>query len=87
MRIDELEIERNDQLRYEQLESELKRFKAIQVSNAIISVRNNLELQKELFESNSSKVTGLSKQIEEIQSQIQKIDLEKMKFIQEIESC
>jgi chromosome segregation protein len=85
MRIDELEIERNDQLRYEQLESELKRFKAIQVSNAIISVRNNLELQKELFESNSSKVTGLSKQIEEIQSQIQKIDSEKMKFIQEID--
>ena len=82
-RIDELEIERNDQLRYEQLESELKRFKAIQVSNAILSVRNKLELQKGLLESNSLKVIELSKQIEEIQSQIQKIDSEKMKFIQE----
>jgi chromosome segregation protein len=48
-RIDELEIERNDQLRYEQLESELKRFKAIQVSNAILSVRNKLKLQKGLI--------------------------------------
>jgi chromosome segregation protein len=82
-RIDELEIERNDQLRYEQLESELKRFKAIQLSNAIISVRNKLELQNRLLESNSQKVTELFKQIEEIQSQIQKIDSEKLKFIQE----
>jgi chromosome segregation protein len=84
-RIDELEIERNDQLRYEQLESELKRFKAIQLSNAIISVRNKLELQNRLLESNSQKVTELFKQIEEIQSQIQKIDSEKLKFIQEID--
>jgi chromosome segregation protein len=84
-RIDELEIERNDQLRYEQLESELKRFKAIQLSNAIISVRNKLELQNRLLESNSLKVTELFKQIEEIQSQIQQIDSEKMKFIQEID--
>jgi chromosome segregation protein len=84
-RIDELEIERNDQLRYEQLESELKRFKAIQVSNAIISVRHKLELQKGLLDSNSLKITELSKQIEEIQSQIQKIDSEKMRFIQEID--
>ena len=84
-RIDELEIERNDQLRYEQLESELKRFKAIQLSNAIISVRNKLELQNRFLESNSLKVTELFKQIEEIQSQIQKIDSEKMKFIQEID--
>ena len=84
-RIDELEIERNDQLRYKQLESELKRFKAIQLSNAITSVRNKLELQNRLLESNSLKVTELLKQIEEIQSQIQKIDSEKMKFIQEID--
>jgi chromosome segregation protein len=84
-RIDELEIERNDQLRYEQLESELKRFKAIQLSNAIISVRNKLELQNRLLESNSQKVTELFKQIEELQSQIQKIDSEKLKFIQEID--
>ena len=84
-RIDELEIERNDQLRYEQLESELKRFKAIQLSNTIISLRNKLELQNRLLESNSLKVTELFKQIEEIQSQIQKIDSEKMKFIQEVD--
>ncbi len=84
-RIDELEIERNDQLRYEQLESELKRFKAIQLSNAIISVRNKLELQNRLLESNSQKVTELFKQIEELQSQIQKVDSEKLKFIQEID--
>jgi chromosome segregation protein len=84
-RIDELEIERNDQLRYEQLESELKRFKAIQVSNAIISVRHKLELQEGLLDSNGLKITELSKQIEEIQSQIQKIDSEKMRFIQEID--
>ena len=84
-RIDELEIERNEQLRYEQLESELKRFKAIQLSNAILSVRNKLELQGRLLESNSSKVTELFKQIEETQSQIRKVDSEKMKFIEEID--
>ena len=34
-RIDELEVERNDQLRYQHLESELKRFKAVWLSNNI----------------------------------------------------
>ena len=48
-RIDELEAERNGQLRYEQLESEIKRFKAVSISNSIRTIRNKLEFQNKYF--------------------------------------
>ena len=52
-RIDELEAERNGQLRYEQLESEIKRFKAVSISNSIRTIRNKLEFQKKILDSNT----------------------------------
>ena len=71
-RIDDLEVERNDQLRYEQLESELKRFKAVWLSNSIRETRDKLALQNRVLHSNTLGSSELFKQNEEIRRQIEK---------------
>jgi chromosome segregation protein len=84
-RIDELEAERNDQLRYEYLESELKRLKAIWISNKISAIRNKLYSQDKDLNSNVVHSSDLSKQIEEIRTQIDRLESEKSAFIQEVD--
>jgi chromosome segregation protein len=84
-RIDELEAERNGQLRYEQLESEIKRFKAVSISNSIRTIRNKLEFQKKILDSNTVRSSELSKQIEELHLQIEKIESEKSIFIEKMD--
>ena len=84
-RIDELEEERNEQLRYRQLESDLRRFQAIIISNTIRSIRNKLESQNTSLNTSDLKISGLSKEMEEINSSIEKLDSEKIKFIQEVD--
>ncbi|HKZ62591.1 MAG TPA: chromosome segregation SMC family protein [Nitrososphaera sp.] len=86
-RIDELEAERNDQLRYDQLNSELKRFKAVQISNTIRTVRHKLATSNQILESNNQKSSQLSKQAEELRLEIEKLDAEKTKFIQEADAA
>ncbi|HXV47139.1 MAG TPA: chromosome segregation SMC family protein [Nitrososphaera sp.] len=86
-RIDELEAERNDQLRYDQLSSELKRFKAVQISNTIRTVRHKLATSTQILESNNEKSSQLSKQVEELRLEIEKLDAEKTKFIQEVDAA
>jgi chromosome segregation protein len=84
-RIDELEAERNGQLRYEQLESEIKRFKAVSISNNIRTIRNKLEFQTKVLDSNTLRSSELSKQIKELRLQIEKIESEKSIFIQKVD--
>lgn len=86
-RIDELEAERNDQLRYDQINSELKRFKAVQISNTIRTVRHKLATSNQILESNNQKLSELSKQVEELRLEIEKLDAEKTKFIQEVDAA
>ena len=85
-RIDELEAERNDQLRYEHLESELKRFKAISISNKISKIRNDLESQNRNLDSNSLASSKISKELEQIRAQIESLESEKAAFIQKIDA-
>ena len=86
-RIDELEAERNDQLRYDQINSELKRFKAVQISNTIRTVRHKLLTSNQILESNTQKSSQLSKQVEELRQEIERLDAEKTKFIQEVDAA
>ncbi|MDQ3883922.1 MAG: AAA family ATPase, partial [Thermoproteota archaeon] len=86
-RIDELETERNDQLRYDQLSTELKRFKAVQISNSIRNVRKKLATSSQTLESNNQKSSQLSKRVEELQLEIEQFDAEKTKFIQQIDAA
>ena len=86
-RIDELEAERNDQLRYDQLGSELKRFKAVQISNTIRTLKHKLATSAQILESNNQKSSELSKQGDELRLEIEKLDAEKTKFIQEVDAA
>jgi chromosome segregation protein len=86
-RIDELEVERNDQLRYEQIGSELKRFKAIQISNNIRTIRHKLATSSQVLEANNQKSSQLSKELEELRQEIEKLEAEKTKFIQEVDAA
>jgi chromosome segregation protein len=85
-RIDELEAERNDQLRYEHLESELKRFKAIWISNKISIIVKDLESQNRILDSNVLASSKLSKQLEEIRAQIENLESEKSAFIKKVDA-
>ncbi|HJT48493.1 MAG TPA: chromosome segregation SMC family protein [Nitrososphaeraceae archaeon] len=85
-RIDELEQERNDQLRYEHLESELKRLKAISVSNKISNIRNELESQNRLLDSSTSTAAKTTIHLEEIRTQIESLESEKSAFIKKVDA-
>jgi chromosome segregation protein len=86
-RIDELETERNEQLRYDQLNTELKRFKAVQTSNTIRNLRYKLATSTQIIESNNKKSFHLSKLMEEARLEIEKFDAEKSRFIQQVDSA
>ena len=86
-RIDELESERNDQLRYDQINSELKRFKAVRISNMIRTARHKLLTSNQILDSNILKSSQLSKQVEELGLEIEKLDVERTKFIQEADAA
>jgi chromosome segregation protein len=86
-RIDELETERNEHLRYDQLITELKRFKAVQISNTIRNLRYKLATSTQILESNNQKSSHLSKLMEKAQLEIEKFDAEKSRFIQQVDSA
>ncbi|MDF2726900.1 MAG: chromosome segregation protein [Nitrososphaera sp.] len=86
-RIDELETERNEHLRYDQLIAELKRFKAVQISNIIRNLRYKLATSTQVLESNNQKSSHLSKLMENAQLEIEKFDAEKSRFIQQVDSA
>lgn len=84
-RIEELETERNDQLRHDQLATELKKCKAVQISNEIRKIRYKLATSTQLHDSNDQRSTQLMKQIDNLRLHIEKLDAEKTKFIQEVD--
>jgi chromosome segregation protein len=86
-RIDELETERNEQLRYDQLTKELKRFKAVQISNTIRNLRYKLATSTQILESNNQKSSQFSKLMEQARLEIEKLDAEKSTFIQQVDSA
>jgi len=81
-RIDELEEERNNQLRYDFLDRELKRLYAIQASNKL----RDIDTQKVSKERNLHAIQSESRKLEEQQTQlrddIKKLDDEKQKFME-----
>ncbi len=86
-RIDELEAERNDQLRYEQIGSELKRFKAVQLSNNIRTVRAKLATSTQILDGNNQRSAQLGKQLDELRQEIEGLETEKAKFMEEVDAA
>jgi chromosome segregation protein len=83
-RIDELEEERNNQLRYDCLDRELKRLYAIKASNKL----RDIEAQKTSKERNLNAIQSESKKLEEqrtqLREEIKKLEDEKQKFMDEV---
>ena len=84
-RIDELEEERNDQMRYEFIESEVKRLKAILYSNKIRHLRNEIHIRNVMLLKDSSSLEGLTVQISNIRNMIDSTEAEKTSFMQEVD--
>lgn len=85
-RIDDLEIERNEQLRFEHIEADIKKYKAIKISNEIKILentvsRNDLELDRKNTKSTESSLT-----LKELREEIEKLDIEKIEFIKEVDT-
>ena len=83
-RIDELEEERNNQLRYDLLERELRRLHAIQSSNKL----KDIESQKISKERNLNAIQSETKKMDEqrtqLKDEIKKLEDEKQKFMEEV---
>ena len=84
-RIDELEVERNEQLRFSQVEQEIKRFNAAKLSDYITKTRTSLRTQQELLQSKTKDSSSLSDRINQLHSEIEKLEADKMKFMQEVD--
>ncbi len=82
-----LETERNEQLRYTQLSTELTRFNAVQISNTIRNLRYKLVTSTQIVESNNQQTSRLSKLLEEAELEIEKLDAEKSRFIQQVDTA
>jgi len=85
-RINELEAERNDQLRYTFIESQLKTFKAIKYSNKIRYLKKEIDNRSKLLATNESNLDVLTKNREDLRSQIDKIDKEKSSFMAQVDA-
>lgn len=83
-RIDDLEGERNDQLRFQHLEKDIRRFKAIKISNSLREARSRLESQKGSLEQNLAETEKIGKELEEVRAQLSQLEAEKAKFLQEV---
>jgi chromosome segregation protein len=84
-RINELEAERNDQLRYTFIESQLKKFKAIKYSNKIRYLKGEIDNRSTLLATNESRLDVLTKNRDELRDQINKIDQEKSSFMNQVD--
>jgi chromosome segregation protein len=85
-RIDELEVERNEQLRFSQLEQEIKRFNAIKLTDEISRTRSSLQTQQVLLQSKTETYTHLSGQTSDLRLAVENLEADKMKFLQEVDS-
>ena len=85
-RINELEAERNDQLRYTFIESQLKKFKAFKYSNKIRYLKDQISSRNKLLSDNESNLAVLSKEREVLSTEIGKIEQEKSNFMSRVDA-
>jgi chromosome segregation protein len=85
-RINELEAERNDQLRYTFIESQLKKFKAIKYSNKIRYLKGEIENRVKLFDTNESNLNALSINRDGLRKEIEEIEQEKSSFMSQVDA-
>ncbi|HJU58563.1 MAG TPA: chromosome segregation SMC family protein [Nitrososphaeraceae archaeon] len=84
-RIDELEVERNEQLRFQHIENDIKKYKAIKLSNEIRTIQKNVSINSQVLETKKIKLQSVSSELKETKEELEKLDLEKTTFIKEVD--
>ncbi|MGB9168029.1 MAG: chromosome segregation SMC family protein [Nitrososphaeraceae archaeon] len=85
-RIDDLEIERNEQLRFEHIEADVKKYKAIKISNEIKRLENTVSRNDLELDRKNTKSSELSLNLKELREEIEKLDVEKIEFIKQVDT-
>ena len=83
-RIDELEEERNNQLRYDVIDKELKRLYAIQSSNKLRDIESTKISKERNLHSILSESKKFDEQRTQLRDEIKKLEEEKQKFMDEV---
>jgi chromosome segregation protein len=84
-RIDELELERNNQIRFYYLEHEIKRLNSIKISNIIKSHKRRIEELKAIIDKNTKDEEALKSDLSNIRAELAKIEKEKSNIMQEVD--
>jgi chromosome segregation protein len=84
-RIDELEIERNEQMKFLSIEKEIKKYRAIKISNVIVSTRSGIESIANRLKSSSSRSSSLEDEINLLNAQIEGIEQERTKYMNNLD--
>ncbi|HSF00360.1 MAG TPA: chromosome segregation SMC family protein [Nitrososphaeraceae archaeon] len=84
-RIDELEVERNEQLRFQHIENDMKKYKAIKLSNEIRSIQKSISINIQELETKQIKSQSISSELKKTKEELEKLDLEKITFIKEVD--
>jgi chromosome segregation protein len=82
-RIDDLEVERNEQLRFQHLEKDIKKYKAIKISNESRNIKSNIMINEKAVETKKIQHNQVGTELKKTKQELEKIDLEKMTFIKE----
>ena len=80
-RIDEIESERNDQHRFIQLEQEIKRLKAIKISDKINKINKDITDFTDRNEINKNSIQVITEEINKIGKEIEQVNNEKEQFL------
>ena len=80
-RIDEIESERNDQHRFVQLEQEIKRLKAIKISDKIDKIDKDIADFNNRSEINKNNIKVITEEINKIGKEIEQVNNEKEQFL------
>jgi chromosome segregation protein len=84
-RIYELEIERNEQMKFQSIENEIKKYRAIKISNNIMSIRSKIESIENQLKSSSSRSSRLEDEINQLNAQIEEIEQERTKYMNDLD--
>lgn len=84
-RIDELEIERNEQMKFLNIENEINKYRAIRISNLIVSTRSKTESIEDRLKNSSSRSSSLEEEISQLNAQIEGIEQQRAKYMKELD--
>jgi chromosome segregation protein len=84
-RIDELEIERNEQMKFLNIENEINKYRAIRVSNLIVSNRSKTEAIEDSLKNSNSRSLSLQEEIGQLNAQVESIEYQRVKYMKDLD--